>query len=78
MKKILKELCIGLFTIVLLNSSNLVNVFAAENSSVSESENLYSNYEQVTQIAIPDENGNLRFLRELKLKKYIIRLKKKT
>ena len=57
MKKILKELCIGLFTIVLLNSSNLVNVFAAENSSVSESENLYSNYEQVTQIAIPDENG---------------------
>ena len=43
MKKILKELCIGLFTIVLLNSSNLVNVFAAENSSVSESENLYSN-----------------------------------
>lgn len=36
-------------------------MFAAENSSVSESENLYSNYEQVTQIAIPDENGNLRF-----------------
>ena len=41
MKKILKELCIGLFTIVLLNSSNLVNVFAAENSSVSESENFF-------------------------------------
>lgn len=71
-------MCIGLFTIVLLNSSNLVNVFAAENSSVSESENLYSNYEQVTQIAIPDENGNLRFYTGIEAQKYIIRLKKKT
>lgn len=68
MKKILKELCIGLFTIVLLNSSNLVNVFAAENSSVSESENLYSNYEQVTQIAIPMRMVICGFIRELKLK----------
>jgi hypothetical protein len=53
-------------------------VFAAENSSVSESENLYSNYEQVTQIAIPDENGNLRFYTGIEAQKYIIRLKKKT
>lgn len=76
MKKILKELCIGLFTIVLLNSSNLVNVFAAENSSVSESENLYSNYEQVTQIAIPDENGNLRFYTGIEAQKIYNQIEK--
>ena len=74
MKKILKELCIGLFTIVLLNSSNLVNVFAAENSSVSEIQimNKSRRYLYLMRMVI------CGFIRELKLKKYIIRLKKKT